>query len=331
MQILVDSGDLVMPNNAAGSKLAPTRKYQSCSDSKCVEKGKEVNDPAESRSGRTLPVRRLDAWKARRSHFHSVDYADMTPLRSHPQARYKSLTRGVHCQTAYSFPVDFDLGLFFDSPLFLYLTDESDVTILNSAKADVSISSTELRQQLYSHGNSVSTKAGCGEASKDSISSDQSDERSSSEDESSPTMDYVYQHVSLSALPTDINDVSLEASPIIDADIDNDTVRRSSWSSEEYYNLEEHMSRDGLRVSPIAMVEENANDWNQSDDERCSDTDWVDCLPSTSQLNEHPPNVGFAQCHSSTEARKAANAINSFTFVSTVEKALEEMKLQCTS
>ncbi|CDW53205.1 hypothetical protein TTRE_0000146901 [Trichuris trichiura] len=311
----------LMSNNATGSKLAPTRKYQSYSDSKCVGNGQdeeEANDSAKNRFVRSSPLRR--------SHLRSVNYPDMTPSLSNGKPRYRSLARNAHCQTVYSFPADFDLGLFFDSPLFLYFTDENDVTILNSVKADVSISSSELRQQLYSRSSNSSVGAGHGEASEDCVSSHESDEGSSS-DKSSSSIDYVSQNVPLSAPAVDINDVSPEASLIIDADTDYNNVKRSSWNSEEYYNLEEHMSLDGLHLSPIATLEkrnssfcENTNCWNSNEEESCSDDPvWIDCSPST-------PRVELA-----TQSRRAANGIHSFGFVSIVEKALEEMNLQCNS
>uniref|UniRef100_A0A5S6QBL1 Protein aurora borealis n=1 Tax=Trichuris muris TaxID=70415 RepID=A0A5S6QBL1_TRIMR len=269
------------------------------------------------RSFLSLPVRRLDAWRARRTHFHSLTYADMTPLSSLPQSRFSRLTLDVPCQTDYTFPVDFDLGLFFDSPNFLYITDERDADLMHSAWDDVSSThSTELREQLYSVNNDMLMQVECSDTPRSSLSSGVFDRPECPDDEIPMYIQEYYEKIVCSSTAVlNSNELSPNTS-FIDEEADYAGIRRSSWdsddwpvspngsdsegnsqsspcgftkhqkSSEEQSNFEKHFFRGALNFSPIPSLQEDfyfGEGWEKGEAKQFSDSDWQDCLPSTSR------------------------------------------------
>uniref|UniRef100_A0A5S6Q2T7 Uncharacterized protein n=1 Tax=Trichuris muris TaxID=70415 RepID=A0A5S6Q2T7_TRIMR len=246
------------------------------------------------RSFLSLPVRRLDAWRARRTHFHSLTYADMTPLSSLPQSRFSRLTLDVPCQTDYTFPVDFDLGLFFDSPNFLYITDERDADLMHSAWDDVSSThSTELREQLYSVNNDMLMQVECSDTPRSSLSSGVFDRPECPDDENTNPEHFFYRRgsrlcrIRRSSWDSDDWPVSPNGS---DSEGNSQSspcgFTKHQKSSEEQSNFEKHFFRGALNFSPIPSLQEDfyfGEGWEKGEAKQFSDSDWQDCLPSTSR------------------------------------------------
>ncbi|KHJ47595.1 hypothetical protein D918_01750 [Trichuris suis] len=339
-----------LPNNMFMSP-PPGYRKMTCSD----EVAKRL---LEEKRHRSLPLVRLNVLKCHRTQYQSLTYEDVTPMSRLARLPLKKQTRVVQCQTIYSFPVDFDLGIFFGLPYFLHLDDEVDVAIMKATKADGD--ETELRLKLYSNdnnGESVKMMRKSEIFSESSICTHQSDITGSVRSGSPSALESLVREA-LSSLAANFNDVSPDGSFIIDDEEICEQIRRSSWNGEvcpispalspiegisanafdgrteeSDRSWEEHLSRADLSLSHVVAVNETASfgyigkNGNQmgEEEEECNNTDWQYCAHSTFEWNRQATVEVNGPVHLaiSCEGEKAAATFSFIDITPPMKEVLE--------